>query len=369
MIHAAELRRQVESALAERIPAALSLRPPVAPELLACGVAEVDAALGGGLPLGAITELTGAESCGRTTLLLATLAGVTRCDAASAYVDVTDTLDPVSAAALGVDLRRLLWVRAGERSSEKQRPENAGSEDPRAETSGPEKFAGAKDVVAAVGSPPAAATAGESPARGMGWRHPRNEVLGMPHAVGELFGAKEKKVADFTPRCSESIRRERVQPVMFVPQTVLRGEREQGVRKVRRANSWTRLDQALRATDLLLSAGGFRALVLDMGDVPPEQARRVPLATWYRFRLQAEKSRTLFLLVTRVPCAGSCASVSLACRQTAIDWRQAAESSPLLLAGLRYRISVARSRAAEPMRKRPAAGDEADWASATPWLR
>ena len=39
--------------------------------------------------------------------------------------------------------------------------------------------------------------------------------------------------------------------------------------------------------------------MLDLGDVPPEQARRVPLATWYRFRLQAEKSRTLFLLITR----------------------------------------------------------------------
>ena len=61
---------------------------------------------------------------------------------------------------------------------------------------------------------------------------------------------------------------------------------------------WSRLDHALRATDLLLAAGGFRAIVLDMGDVPPEQARRVPLATWYRFRLQAEKSRTLLLLLT-----------------------------------------------------------------------
>ena len=72
--------------------------------------------------------------------------------------------------------------------------------------------------------------------------------------------------------------------------------------------SWARLDHALRATDLLLSTGGFRALVLDMADVPPEQARRVPLATWYRFRLQAEKSRTLFLLMTRVACANSCAA-------------------------------------------------------------
>jgi hypothetical protein len=59
---------------------------------------------------------------------------------------------------------------------------------------------------------------------------------------------------------------------------------------------WTRLDHALRATDLLLSTGGFRVLVLDMADVSAEQTRRVPLAMWYRYRLQAEKLRTLFLL-------------------------------------------------------------------------
>lgn len=55
---AAELRRQVESALAGRISSALTYRPPVSPELLSCGLTEVDAVLGGGLPLGAITELT-----------------------------------------------------------------------------------------------------------------------------------------------------------------------------------------------------------------------------------------------------------------------------------------------------------------------
>jgi hypothetical protein len=45
---AMQLRRQIESALAERIPAALSFRQPVAPELLSCGLSEVDAVLGGG---------------------------------------------------------------------------------------------------------------------------------------------------------------------------------------------------------------------------------------------------------------------------------------------------------------------------------
>ena len=78
MSAAAELRRQVESALAGRIPSALSFRPPVSPELHSCGLPEVDTVLGGGLPLGAITELTGLHSSGQTTLVLSALAGITR---------------------------------------------------------------------------------------------------------------------------------------------------------------------------------------------------------------------------------------------------------------------------------------------------
>jgi hypothetical protein len=106
-----------------------------------------------------------------------------------------------------------------------------------------------------------------------------------------------------------------------------------------------------------------------MADVPPEQARRVPLATWYRFRLQAEKSRTLFLLMTRVPCANSCAAVSLHCQQVEINWQQASFNSPRLLGGLRYRVSVERSRAVDPSRRKPVAFTEAAWSSSTTWSR
>jgi hypothetical protein len=132
---------------------------------------------------------------------------------------------------------------------------------------------------------------------------------------------------------------------------------------------WTRLDQALRATDLLLNTGGFRAIVLDMGDVAPEQARRVPLATWYRFRLQAEKSRTLFLLMTRAPCANSCAALSLHCEQGEIEWQQAAVNSPRLLTGVRYRVSVERRRMVDPAHKKPAAFATASWCSTATWSR
>jgi hypothetical protein len=145
------------------------------------------------------------------------------------------------------------------------------------------------------------------------------------------------------------------------------------------------LEQALRATDLLLNAGGFRAMVLDMGDIRPELARRVPLATWYRFRLQAEKARVLFLLLTRISCAGSCAAMSVCFEEAKADWRQTAENGPWLLSGLRCHISVARNRVADMFRKKPVAsasaaespanaafaagGVEAGWNNAAPWMR
>jgi len=78
---------------------------------LATGIAEVDALLGGGFPRGQLSEVHGPVSSGRTGLVLALLARVTRAGALVALVDPLDRFDPVSAAAAGVDLARLLWLR------------------------------------------------------------------------------------------------------------------------------------------------------------------------------------------------------------------------------------------------------------------
>ena len=97
-----------------RIPAALSVLPRSAPELLPTGIAEVDALLEGGLPLGGVTEIIGPVPLpAEAPSSLSVLAGITGQGAAAAYVDVSDALDPLSAAAMGIDLGRLLWVRAG----------------------------------------------------------------------------------------------------------------------------------------------------------------------------------------------------------------------------------------------------------------
>src|SRR5208283_3202931 len=99
MPSASAIRLQIESALAARIPAALTpaarMVRPVAPT----GIAALDEALHGGLPVGAITELIGPECSGRTSVALAFVAGMTQAGRVCAWLDVSNALDPASAAA------------------------------------------------------------------------------------------------------------------------------------------------------------------------------------------------------------------------------------------------------------------------------
>jgi hypothetical protein len=91
---------------------------------LPVGLPEVDRLLGGGFPLGALSELSGAgaseragasksagSASGRTSLSLALLANTTRRGELAGFVDTGDAFDPPSAARLGVNLDRVLWVR------------------------------------------------------------------------------------------------------------------------------------------------------------------------------------------------------------------------------------------------------------------
>ncbi|HEY2292155.1 MAG TPA: hypothetical protein VGM86_15760 [Thermoanaerobaculia bacterium] len=77
----------------------------------ATAVPVLDRLLDGGLPRGQLVELVGSRTSGRFSTLLAALAAATGVGEAAALVDLGDNLDPESAAALGVDLSRLLWAR------------------------------------------------------------------------------------------------------------------------------------------------------------------------------------------------------------------------------------------------------------------
>ena len=69
------------------------------------------------------------------------------------------------------------------------------------------------------------------------------------------------------------------------------------------------LGQMLKVTDLLLQSNGFGMIALDLGDVPVPSARRIPLASWFRFRRAIEHTPTALLVLEQQPIAGSCSSV------------------------------------------------------------
>lgn len=211
------LRAHVESTLGERLSSTLLLREKVAPLTVSTGLAALDA-LTGGLPRGALSEITGPASSGRTGVMLTALAEATRREEACALVDAGDNFDPASAAAAGVDLDRLLWV-----------------------------------------------------------------------------------------RCSESER--------------------SSLCKDERRTAFGRLEQVLKVTDLLLQGGGFGMVVLDLGDIPAESARRVPLTSWFRFRRAVEPTATVLLIVEREPCAKTCASLVVRLQRTAVCTRNSASAT------------------------------------------
>jgi hypothetical protein len=108
--------QQLESLLREKgLGRALPIADKPVYEPLPTGRPEVDCKLGGGLPRGAISEVLGPQSSGRTGIVFSALAQATQAGEVAAYVDATDCLDPRSAEAAGIVLERLLWVRCDSR--------------------------------------------------------------------------------------------------------------------------------------------------------------------------------------------------------------------------------------------------------------
>ena len=258
MPSSATLRLEIERSLEGKFPAALTPVPRTIREVAPTGIDEVDRLLDGGIPVGAITEVVGPVSSGRTSLALAFLGGRTAEGQACAWVDTADALDPESAAANGVELKHLLWVRCGE--------------------------------------------------------------------------GREASTAE--------------QPT---------------TQRMRAARPWPRLEQAIRATDLLLQTGGFAAIVLDLGDTAPEHGMRIPLATWFRFRQAADRGRCCLLVLSRARYAQSSAALALECTLARVQ--TAGETA---LRGCSFAVQRARERFAveQPHRKKPPAST---WSAASTW--
>jgi recombination protein RecA len=337
MPSAATIRIQIEAALARGNPSALTPAPRVLRPVLPTGVDEVDALLDGGLPVGALTEMVGPESSGRTAVALSFLNRLTHAGKVCAWVDVSDALSPESAAAAGVSLSQVLWVRCGVSKAE-----------PKASAayrfSLPDKYL--------IPAP------GKKGLHGGGCGgHPRNETKDLSEAVSGLL--RPEAIA---PRCAEPQRRIRAERETFAPAAQ---PRMPGTNmRVSPGKPWDRIEQALRVTDLLLQAGGFSAIVLDMASVAPEYASRVPLATWFRYRAAAERTQACFLLLTQHPCTKSSGELLLRFQPG-----EARSDESTVFTGIEHRLEVERRRFTQasacvvPLRKLPQSVSAARWKS------
>src|SRR5439155_11102305 len=188
--------RQLDRTLTTSLPA---LDPRDEAAVAPSGVASLDARLGGGFPRGQLSEIVGPRSSGRTSLLLQLVADATARGELVAAIDALDTLDVESAAAAGVDLARLLWV--------------------------------------------------------------RGHVVCNPGMCGDL--------------------------------------------------NQRALEQAIRAFTLVLQAGNFGLVVLDVAEAPAQALRRLPFTTWMRLQRMVEGTQTACLLVGSEPMARSSAGLTL----------------------------------------------------------
>ena len=71
------------------------------------------------------------------------------------------------------------------------------------------------------------------------------------------------------------------------------------------------LEHAFKAADLLLHAGGFGLVILDLGDVAGKEARRIISSWWYRFRRTVEDRPTVLTVISEEACTRSCAALTL----------------------------------------------------------
>ncbi len=316
--------------------------------------------LGGGLPIGGICEFTGPATAGRTSLALSVLSEAT-VDSACAYIDVNDSLHARSAASAGVRLKNLLWVRFSDVQEQRQNPTQPNPAG-KAVASGREHGA-------------------DRPTQHHGSRHPRTETKGIDRALEKMLVQKtetrlkkmEGPPGEPNPRLSLAAAPE--EQVAYEHFNARVADASDPLRQIDRSSAvvpsglrreerpWSKLDKALRTADQILQAGGFRVVVLDLASIAPEQALRIPSATWYRFSRAAQEGDAILLLLTQEPCARSSAKCVLDCSP-----RLAANESSRVFGSMTHAAEVIRQRVANPYGKK-APGRAVEWNSTPPWMR
>jgi len=97
--------------------------------------------------------------------------------------------------------------------------------------------------------------------------------------------------------------------------------------------------QSLKAADLVVGAGGFDLVALDLGDDRP----RAPTAAWIRLQHEAERQGTTIVVATPAPTVGSCAAAAVELSAATPELVRAAPA-PAWFAGLRTQARWARGK-------------------------
>ena len=182
-----QLREQVQAVLGSRCEAAFAMKTKDK---------ETIPSVVGDVPRGALTEIVGPVSSGRTSVLFSLLATMSGKQEFCALLDVADSFDPASAEAAGVRLSQVLWIRCG-----------------------------------------------------------------------------------------------------------------------------GNVENALKAADMLVQAGGFGLIAFDLGDTPIKSVHRISLASWFRLRHAVENTRALLIVIAQQSHAQSCASLKIDLQPARTIWR------------------------------------------------
>lgn len=316
-------------------------------EVQSTGITELDELLQGGFPRGSLIELCGPSSSGRTSVSFSLLAQATARQETCAFVDVSDSLDPISLAAAGVDLARVLWIRCG---------------NPYAKDLVKKSFAAPKAEAA-----PARAMTREKANRPRRWQHPRDQIRGIENAIPLVMGKSEKsKDYSLHVKTVASASLNHAQRLAVSHGSSRQINTNPFSRKFSGKNKpWKTLEQALKVTDLLLHAGGWGVVVVDLGNIPWVDARRIELSTWFRFRRTIENTPTILLLLGEDSCAKSCSSLVLRCQRKSESWSciHPQSGSPELstLQGFEMEGQILSSRIGLPLM------DSAQWVAKSLW--
>ena len=94
-------------------------------------------------------------------------------------------------------------------------------------------------------------------------------------------------------------------------------------------------EYALKCCDLIVQAGGFGAIVMDLGDTAPRTATRISLASWFRLRHAVERTPAAMVVVEQQLNAKSCSALQLELRNEEVRW--SGREYGQLLRGMRIR--------------------------------